>query len=160
MKYGEFSSLVQLGVGLHVGTAVLQLYGELGMQPLTRAITRTRSLFVAPEDDRPPKDVEDDLDRLESRYDIFKIRLFKQYKKFVFGNAVVAGALAVILTILAFKADDVITEAWEPVTVLFVCLSLLPAPVSLGVLWFDADRQMKPLKQEADALEKRASAAR
>jgi hypothetical protein len=160
MKYGEFSSLVQLGVGLHVGTAVLQLYGELGMQPLSRAIARTRSLFVAPEDERPPKDVEEDLDRLESRYDIFKIRLFKQYKKFVLGNAIVAGALAIILTILAFKTDHVITEAWEPVTVLFVGLSLLPAPVSLGVLWFDADRQMKPMKQEADALEKRASAAR
>jgi hypothetical protein len=68
--------------------------------------------------------------------------------------------LAIVLTILAFKADDAITEAWEPVTVFLVCLSLLPAPVSLCVLWFDANRQLKPLKQDADALEKMASAAR
>jgi hypothetical protein len=156
MKYGEFSSLVQLGVGLHVGTAVLQLYGELGVQPLSRAIARTRSLFVLPEDERPPKEIEDDLDRLESRYEIFKIRFFKEYKKFVLGNAIVAVALAITLTVLAFKADDVITEAWQPVTVLFVFFSLFPAPVTLGVLWFDAGRQVKPMKQEADALEKRA----
>jgi hypothetical protein len=87
MKYGEFSSIVQLGVGLHVGTAVLQLYGELGVEPLSRAIARTRSLFVAPEQERPPKHIENDLDRLESRYEIFKIRLFKEYKKYVLGNA-------------------------------------------------------------------------
>jgi hypothetical protein len=156
MKYGEFSSLVQLGVGLHVGTAVLQLYGELGVQPLLRAIARTRSLFVGPEDERPPKEIEDDLDRLESRYEIFKIRFFKEYKKYVLGNSIVAVALAITLTVLAFKADDVITEAWEPVTAVFVFFSLFPAPISLGVLWFDAGRQVKPMKQEADALEKRA----
>jgi hypothetical protein len=64
---------------------------------------------------------------------------------------------AIVLTVVAFKYDDTIT--WEPVTVFLVGLSLLPAPVSLCVLWFDADRQLKPMKQEADALEKRASAA-
>jgi hypothetical protein len=160
MKYGDFSSLVQLGVGLHVGTAILQLYGELGVQPLLRAIARTRSLFAVPEDERPPKEIENDLDRLESRYEIFKIRFFKEYKKYVLANSIVAEALAVILTVLAFKADDVITEAWEPVTVLFVFLSLFPAPISLGVLWFDAGRQVKPMKEEADNLEKRALAGR
>jgi hypothetical protein len=160
MKYGEFSSLVQLGVGLHVGTAVLQLYGELGVQPLVRAIARTRSLFVVPEDERPPKEIEDDLDRLESRYEIFKIRLFKEYKKFVLANSIVALTLAITLTVLAFKADDLISEAWEPLTILFVFFSIFPAPITLGVLWFDADRQVKPMKQEADALEERALAGR
>lgn len=157
MKYGDFSSVVQLGVGLHVGTAVLQLYGELGLQPLSRAIARTRSLFLAPEHERPSREVEEDLLSLEGKYEIFKIRLFKEYTKYVLGNSVVALVLALILTIIAYKADDPITEPWEPVTVLFVVLSLFPAPVSLGVLWFDADRQIKPLKREADALERRAT---
>ena len=48
MKYGDFSSVVQLGVGLHVGTALLQLYGELGVQPLVRVLNRTRSLLNRP----------------------------------------------------------------------------------------------------------------
>jgi hypothetical protein len=159
MKYGDFSSLVQLGVGLHVGTALLQLYGELGVQPLVRAIGRTRSLFLVPEDERPPKAIEDELDRLESRYEIFKIQLFKAYRNHVAINSIVAGSLAITLTILAFKADDPISENWEWTTIVMVALSILPAPVTLGVLWFDAHARAKPMKVEADKLERRASAS-
>ena len=53
MKYGDLSSVVQLGVGLHVGGAVLQLFGELGV-PLERRIARIRGLFRLPEAERPP----------------------------------------------------------------------------------------------------------
>jgi hypothetical protein len=81
MKYGDFSSLVQLGVGIHLGTALLQLYGELGVQPLVRTIARIESLFV--DETELPKDVEDELRRLECDFDIFKIRLFNEYKSFV-----------------------------------------------------------------------------
>ena len=153
MKYGDFSSVVQLGVGLHVGTVVLQLYGDIGLQPLNRALARLRSLFLAPEHERPPKEFEDELLGIEGRYEIFRIRLSREFEKYVLGNSLVAAALAIILTVIAFKADDPITEGWEMVPMLLVGLSLLPAPVSLGVLWFDADRQVKPLRQEADALE-------
>lgn len=160
MKYGDFSSLVQLGVGLHFGTAVLQLYGELGVQPLVRTIARTRSLFLVPDDDRPPKAIEDQLDRIESKYEIFKIRLFNEYKRYVLVNSVVALLLAILLTVIAFKADDIITEDWQSVTALIVALSLLPAPITLCVLWYDAAKQVRPMKQEADALEERALAGK
>lgn len=90
MNYGDFSSVVQLGVGLHLGAAFLQLYGEYGLAPLVRTIGRTRSLFVLPEDERPPKAIEQELDRLESRYEIFKIQLFHVYKRYVAGNSIVA----------------------------------------------------------------------
>lgn len=66
MKYGDFSSVVQLGVGLHVGTVVLQLYGDIGLQPLNRALARLRSLFLAPEHERPPKEFEDELLGIEA----------------------------------------------------------------------------------------------
>ncbi|CCD89196.1 membrane protein of unknown function [Bradyrhizobium sp. ORS 285] len=156
MKYADFSSVVQLGVGLHVGTAVLQLYGELGLQPLNRALARINSLFLAPEHERPAKELEDELLSLEGKYEIFKIRLSKEFEKYILGNSFVAITLAVILVVLAYKADDPISEGWEAISLLFVGLSLLPAPVSLGVFWFDADRQVKPLREEADALERKA----
>jgi hypothetical protein len=159
MKYGDFSSIVQLGVGLHVGTAVLQLYGELGLQPLNRALARMRSLFLAPEQERPSKELEDELLSLEGRYEIFRIRLSKEFEKYVVGNSLVAVALALILTVLAFEADESIAAGWETISLFFVGLSLLPAPVSLAVLWFDADRQVKPLRDEVDALERRAQRA-
>lgn len=157
MKYGDFSSLVQLGVGLHVGTALLQLYGELGVAPLTRALGRTRSLFSAPENERPPADIEEDLDRLESRYEIFKVRLFKAYRKYIFFNLGAAGLLAAILIVIAFKADDPVTDGWGWTTIAMCAFSVLPGPMSLVMLWFNASRQVKPMCKTADELEERAT---
>jgi hypothetical protein len=128
MKYGDFISLVQLGVGLHVGTALLQLYGQIGVAPLARSLERTRSLFSAPQNERPPKAIEDELERLESRFEIFKIRLFQEYRRYVFFNLVVATVLAGILVILSFKPNDPITKGWEWTVVLMPALSLLPGP--------------------------------
>jgi hypothetical protein len=159
MKYGDFSSLVQLGVGLHAGTILLQLYGEFGMQPLARALERTRSLFLLPDAERPPKDIEQELDRLESKYEIFKIRLFYEYRTYVFINSGVAVALGAILILLAFKADDPIPDNSEWIPILMAALSVVPAPVSLCVLWFDAAQRVKPLTTKADELEKRALAS-
>jgi hypothetical protein len=159
MKYGDFASLVQLGVGLHVGTALLQMYGELGVAPLVRTIGRARSLFLAPQGERPPKALEDELDRLESKYEIFKIRLFQEYRKYVRINSIVATALAIILVVIAYKAQDDVREGYEWTTIVMFALSLLPAPLTLGALWIDANRQVKPMKDEADDLEKRALAS-
>ncbi|UPT84277.1 hypothetical protein HAP41_0000028320 [Bradyrhizobium barranii subsp. apii] len=159
MKYGDFSSLVQLGVGLHVGTALLQMYGELGVAPLVRTIGRTRSLFLAPDGERPPKALEEELDRLESRCEIFKIRLFQEYRKYVRINSFVAVLLAIVLVAIAYKAQDDVIEGYEWTTVVMFALSLLPAPSTLGALWVDANRQVKPMKDEADDLEKRALAS-
>jgi hypothetical protein len=159
MKYGDFSSLVQLGVGLHVGTALLQMYGELGVAPLVRTIGRARSLFLAPQGERPPKALEDELDRLESKYEIFKIRLFQEYRKYVRINSIVAIALAIILVVIAYKAQDDVAEGYEWTTVVMFALALLPAPLTLGALWIDANRQVKPMKEDADDLEKRALAS-
>jgi hypothetical protein len=152
MKYGDFSSLVQLGVGLHVGTALLQLYGELGVQPLVRTIARIRSLF-GEEKERPPKEVEDELNKLESDFEIFKIQLFNEYKKYVKINSAVAVILVIVLTVLAYKAEDMIAAE---VTIFIVAFSVLPAPVTLGALWLDAARAIRPIEAQADDLERRA----
>jgi di/tricarboxylate transporter len=159
MKYGDFSSVVQLGVGLHVGTALLQLYGELGVQPLVRVLNRTRSLFLAPVPERAPKELEEELARIESQYEIFKIQLFQEYQKFVRINSIVAIILAFILVAIAYKAQDDVAVGYEWQTIVMFALSLLPAPVTLGVLWVDANRQVKPMRDKADDLEKRALAS-
>jgi len=159
MKYGDFSSLIQLGVGLHVGTALLQMYGELGIAPLVRTIDRTRSLFLVPESERPPKPLEEDLDRLESKYEIFRIRLFQEYRKYVLINSLVAISLAITLVAIAYKAQDDVAAGYEWTTVLMFVFSLLPAPLTLGALWIDANRQVKPMKDEADSLEKKVLAS-
>lgn len=152
MKYGDLSSLVQLGVGLHLGTALLQLYGELGVQPLVRTFARIRSL-LADEGERRMKDVEDELDKLESDFEIFKIQLFNEYKKYVKINSGVAVLLVLVLIFISYKSGDAIA-AW--LAIVFVFLSVVPAPVTLGALWHDAAAQIRSIKEQADDLEGRA----
>lgn len=158
MKYGDFSSLVQLGVGLHVGTVILQMYGELGMAPLARVFTRTRNLFLAPHNERPPQELEEELDALESKFEIFKIQFFQEYRRYVIYNSIAAVALAIILVIIAFKAEDKIEDGWEWTAIGMAALSLLPALITFGVLWFEAHKRVKPMKEKADDLERRTEA--
>jgi hypothetical protein len=151
MKYGDFSSVVQLGVGLHAGTALLQVYGEIGVAPLVRALTRIRSLL---KDADPPNEADrDDLDQLDADFDIFRIQLFNEFKKYVVINFTVAAALICILTVISYKAEDPLPNT---LSILLVVVSVIPAPVTLAALWIDASRQLRPLKARADALERRA----
>jgi hypothetical protein len=156
MKYGDLSSIVQLGVGLHVGTAVLQLYSEIGMAPLERRLVRVRELFKLPEGECPSAQLREELDRLEGRYGLFKIALFKRYRWLVLANSIVAAVLAVLLIIIACIANYDIADGYEWFAVLAIALSFLPAPLMLGVLWWDARQRIGPLKEAANDLEARA----
>lgn len=156
MKYGDLSSVVQLGVGLHVGTAVLQLYSELGMAPMERRLARIRGLFKVPEADRPPQDLEEELDRLDGRFGLFKISFFKQYRWLVAANSAIAVLLAVFLIIIACKAADPISSGHEWFAVVAIALSFVPAPAMLGTLWLLALERVSPLKKLAEDIEGRA----
>ncbi len=151
MRYGDFSSLVQLGVGLHAGTALLQIYGEIGIQPLVRTLGRVRSLVK--DSDPLNESAVADFDQLEADFDIFRIQLFNEFKKYVVINFSMAAMLIVILIVVSYNAQEPLPDT---LSVFFVFISVLPAPLTLGVLWFDASRQLRPLKSRADALEHRA----
>jgi hypothetical protein len=156
MNYGDLSSIVQLGVGLHVGTAVLQLYSELGMAPMERRLARIRDLFKLPEGESPAPQLREELERLEGRYGLFKIAFFKQYRGFVVVDSIVALVLAIFLIVIAYKASDDIGYGHEWFAVVAISLSFIPAPLMLGVLWWDARRRLAPLKKVADDIETRA----
>jgi hypothetical protein len=156
MKYGDLSSIVQLGVGLHVGTAVLQLYSELGMAPMERRLARIRELFKLLEGDCPSSELREELARLEGRYGLFKIDFFKQYRWLVTVNSIVAVVLVVFLIIIACKAGDVIRDGYEWFAVVAISLSFIPAPLMVGTLWWDARQRVDPLKKVADDIEARA----
>jgi hypothetical protein len=153
MKYGDFASLVQLGVGLHAGTALLQLYGEIGMQPLMRTLSRIRSLVS----DEASLSTKEDLEQLESDFDIFRIRLFNEFKKYVVINLAAATLLVAILVWISYKADNPLSDS---LSVVFVLVSVFPAPATLGTLWFDASRQLRPLTGRANDLQSRALGSR
>jgi hypothetical protein len=154
MKYGDFSSLVQLGVGLHIGTAILQLYGEIGAEPLVRTLARIKPLVLEP---TGPAllEAKADYEQLASDYEIFKIRLFNEYKRYIKINSVVAVLLTILLIVIAFKSDDPIGGNWVVITIPMIALSVLPALITLGTLWVDASQLVGPMRVRANNLEKR-----
>ena len=150
MKYGDFSSLVQLGVGLHVGTALLQLYGDLGEAPLIRKLARIRTLLSS---DGQTSSIGEALNGLEADYEIFKVQFFNEYKKYIKINASVAALLILFLAAISFMNDELVPVL---ISVLFTYCSVVPALTTLLFLWVDAERAIKPLKDKADEIEKRA----
>lgn len=155
MKYGDFSSLVQLGVGLHAGTALLQLYGELGLQPFMRSLERLRER--RDNKSSPPKlaDFDDELHQLEARFAVFRIRFFNSYKTSAKINLVVGIGLAVLLMVIAFIADELLSISGG---ILISAACLLPATITLAVLWWDASTNLSPLLKSAEKLESDADA--
>ncbi len=156
MKYADLSTIVQLGVGLHLGTAVLQMYSELGMAPMERRLARIRDLFKLPDGQCPSSELREELDRLEGRYGLFKIGFFKRYRWLVAVNSGIAVILAVFLIVIACYAGDTISEEYEWFIVIAVGLSFIPAPLMLAALWWDARQRVAPLKNVADDIEVRA----
>ena len=148
MKYVDFASLVQLGVGLHAGTALLQTYGEIGVQPFMRTLERIRALVD--ESEKEDDVVRDKFEELSANFDIFRIQLFNEFKKYVLINSLVAAVLVICLVIISYKAEASLSEG---AAAFFVILSIAPAPITLGALWFDASQRLKPLKRRAETLE-------
>jgi hypothetical protein len=120
-----------------------------------RVIERTRSLH-SDEGNRPPKELEEELSKLEADFEIFKIQLFGEFKKYWIANTVAAVLLILCLSLISWKADDVLPD-W--LSVVFWALSVLPAPVTLVALWYDAAKAIRPIKEKADDLETRTLAS-
>lgn len=149
MYFGDFSSVVQLGVGLHLGTALLQMYGEIGLQPMIRSIERMQN--VAEDPNHPPKDEHrDELATIVSRFEVYKIQMFTEYKRYLIVNSIVAAALTLILVLISYLYSTPISPQCS---IVFVGLSILPAPVTLFCHWYDATNALRPLLNAAKALE-------
>jgi hypothetical protein len=151
MIFGDFSSVVQLGVGLHLGTALLQMYGEIGLQPMIRSIDRMRN--VAEDPNHPPMDEHrDELDSIISRFEVYKIQMFTEYKRYLIANSVIAAILTVILVVISYCYSTPISGQYS---IFFVALSILPAPITLFCHWYDATNALRPLLDAAKTLEEK-----
>lgn len=148
MKYGDFSSLLQLGVGIHLGTAILQLYGEFGTQPLQRRLDRIGRAIGTKQS--VSTELVDQYAVAASDFEIFKIRYFNSYRGYSKVNTVVAILLAGLLTCAAYKADDPLSAE---LSVLLVFLSLFPGPLTVGLLAVEATTSLSDVKNSAKNIE-------
>jgi hypothetical protein len=89
MKLGDFASVLQLGVGLHVGSALLQTVAEFGSSPISKRIERlaklamlrhTRLEKVGSLDTTAAIALEDDTLNTLSALEVKKVQFFNEYR--------------------------------------------------------------------------------
>jgi len=155
MKYGDFSSLVQLGVSLHLAMVAIQHYGDIGAGPLAHTIERIRRACAGP-GKRPSPELASELDALEADFKKFKLRMFAEFKEYWAINTATAVVLGGFLALISWKADDALPQ-W--LAIVFAALSIVPAPTTLFALWRDATNAIRPIRTRAENLEARTLAS-
>jgi hypothetical protein len=151
MTVGDFSSIVQLGVGLHAGTAILQSIAEFAEGPLTSRIQRLKRLaeLKATRDDRYNSCLLD-IGDLIGDVEIKKVQFFNEYRVWVIANVAVAILLSIALGTMAFIASSS-CPIW--VGLLLVMFSLVPAAFSLALLVVRWDQNTATVLRTLHALE-------
>lgn len=147
MTFGDFSSLVQLGVGLHAGTALFQLLTEFGVAPLERRVLRLDEYIT-----NAAPDQKGEIDELKTQLTIFKIQSFNEYKKFVLFNFVIALLLVGALIAISFLYTSSIH--WV-LAVIFSGFSILPAIITMHLHWSKASQPLSALQRRVEKVEHR-----
>lgn len=151
MKVQDFFSLVQLGVGIHAGTAILQLAAEFGIPPVER-----RFLIVerwVNEEKKVGKCVvrlEEALTDIFFDIVIFREQYFQEYRmfsKYLFGCA---GILAIFLIVMSFMSD--VDISW-PVGVALSVVNFAPACVLYTLLSRRVSKASNPIVAKIENLE-------
>jgi hypothetical protein len=154
MKVQDFFSVVQLGVGIHAGTAILQLSGELGIAPVERRVAALQSWLQ--EEKETGHDLEDENDKLSiirSDITVYRIRYEKLYRRSVGWTFTFGCVLAIGLAVMSFIADAQIHEPWGTA---IIVMCFLPATVIFAYLWHTSSSNLVPIKRKLSALEDRA----
>jgi hypothetical protein len=153
MTLGDFSSLVQLGVGLHAGTALLQSITELTESPLSRKLSRLHRIAALKQQQGSPagQDLYDQASDLIGDLEVKKIQFFNEYKEVVAVNGGFAVALALLLALIAFLFGE---EVHLVIGLMITLVSLAPASVSLLFLWSRWKSNTEVLRASVEHLHK------
>lgn len=106
MKFGDFASLVQLGIGIHAGTAVLQLLSEFSLSPLETRAERISKLVAHFEKQGRDLTYEQAiLNKIKTDIILCKGRHFVAYRRHTGRNFGVAFLLLFILIWISFDPE-------------------------------------------------------
>jgi hypothetical protein len=141
IKLSDFSSVLQLGVGLHAGTVLLQAIAEFASSPVSHRVERLarmarlkRARFERDGKDTSGVDaIESEILDTQSALELKKVQLFTEYKYAAGLNSIVALVLFGLLVWAAIAADH---ELSLGLACFIVFLSAGPAIFSLLLLWW------------------------
>jgi hypothetical protein len=151
MKLGDFSSILQLGVGLHTGTVLLQSIVEFASAPITRRLERlARIAQLRSNNIDCDSSVENALD-LQGDLETKKVQFFNEYKAAAKLNACVAFFLFILLAWAAVMYEFPVSIVGAA---LILLVSVAPAVISLFVLWWRWERNTETIRQKIDSLDR------
>jgi hypothetical protein len=151
MKVQDFFSIVQLGVGIHLGTAVLHLTGEFGIAPVERRVDNIANwLREERETGNMLEAKEDELKDIQMRVNIFKTQYANAYRKLVIFMVGWAGILTSLLAVTSFNADADIGIA---AGMLIVLACVLPACLSFAYIWQRSRDALAPILRSVGRME-------
>jgi hypothetical protein len=151
MKLADFGSLVQFGVGLHAGTAVLQFVIEFASTPLAKRIDRVIELYERRAGIDPSHlDGLENARNLKAELELKAMQFFKEYKIAMVVNAIAACIILGILILLSFAPNAEVTFGQG---VIISIASLASAPLSLLILWSRWTEHTGGLEREVRASE-------
>lgn len=145
MKVQDFFSFVQLGVGIHAGTAILQLSVEFGLAPIERRIDNISAWL---DDERREGNVlesrEQEIKYIKTILYIYKSQYSNLYRRTVLVTLGFGGFLAFVLAIMSFIADSNISTI---VGLFLIILSVIPAMLTFSYLWQKSTVALMPIEQ-------------
>jgi hypothetical protein len=153
MKVQDFFTVVQLGVGIHAGTAILQLSGELGIAPIERRVDALQSWLE--EEKEQGHDLADENDKLaiiRAEMAIYRVRYEKMYRRSVMWTFAFGCLLAFALAVMSFIADQDINF---DIAIIIVLLCFMPAALIFAYLWHMSSANLLPIDRKVSALEDR-----
>lgn len=159
MSLNDFSSVLQLGVGLHAGTALLQPILEFASAPVVARAERLARIAELRVDrlQRTGKQYAgaqallNDLNDIRGLLALDRVLFFQEYKIAAAANAVVAAVLYGLLSWAAVRPD----QAIGPLLATFIIgLSAGPAVASLAILWSRWRANTAPIAEKLNGLQK------
>lgn len=163
MIYGDFAGLVQLGIGLHLGTALLETFGQFDAAPLERRLRRLHQVLLrqASKQKNSATDVQDRKEKLDDleesiagtlfELEVFRLGLESEYKNWAILNTFCAVILVATLIFIAFR-DEQTAGIFD--AVLIVCISLLPAVLTMLDLRVRIWLCLRPMRSKVSEIEK------
>jgi hypothetical protein len=147
----DFFTVVQLGVGIHAGTAILQLSGEFGIAPVERRVDNiARWLGEEREENNILSEQEDQLKAIKARIYIYKLQYAYVYRKQVYIMLGFAAGLLFCLDIMSFVAEADISLL---IGLSLVLLCVFPAALYFAYLWQQSTAALAPIERAVSRME-------
>ncbi|WP_431204378.1 hypothetical protein ACQ86E_04455 [Bradyrhizobium betae] len=159
MSLSDFSSVLQLGVGFHAGTALLQPILEFASAPIVaraERLARVAELRVVrlQRTGNPHSGAEallNDLNDLRGVLALDRVLFFQEYRIAAGANAIFALVLYGLLSWAAMKPDH---NVGPLLAIFLIGLSAGPALASLSILWWRWRTNTSSIEKKLDIIQK------